>query len=273
MRECFFCGVSEERAILYEVIGKEGVIPVCRKCYFKENEMPVVEKKDLNQVPHASVRERLSKMNHLPVEKEIPKAPRRALHDVSLNDLIEKNYRQNLSEVKVDPSDLVPNFHWVVMRKRRHYKISQGNLAERVSEPTVAIEFLEKGILPQDYENLIKKVEEVLKIQLFKEPRKIVAPVSTDQIPESLTVGEIKEGKKKGFFSRLFGNRKEEVPEQNEAEKTEGEEAIEEANEEKAVEASKEDAKASKEEPKPVAPVRKDLSQKEINDLIFSKKK
>ena len=272
MRECYFCGISEERAILYEVIGKEGVIPVCRKCYFKENEMPVVERKDPNVVPHATVRERLAKMNHMQVEKEVPKAPRGTLHDVSLNDLIEKNYRKNLSEVKVDPSDLVSNFHWVVMRKRRHYKISQKDLAERVCEPTVAIEFLEKGILPQDYENLVRKVEEVLKIQLFKEPKKVFNPALLAQeskVPSDLTVGDLK---KEGFFSRLFKKKKkEEVPEQEEVEKKEGEsEEVEKTPEGKLIETG--DVKASKEEPK-TAPVKRDLSQKEINDLIFSKKK
>jgi len=266
MRECYFCGISEEKAILYEVIGKEGVVPVCRRCYFKENEMPVVERRDPNKIPQATVRERLAKMNNLSVEREIPKAPRRTLHDVSLNDLIEKNYRKNLSEVRVEPTDLVPNFHWVVMRKRRQFKISQKELAERISEPAVAIEFLEKGILPQEYETLIKKVEEALKIQLFKEPKKFVAPVSVDELPEDLTVGEVKEGKKQGFFSKLFGKKKLEVPEQDGEEKKEEEEVKE---EEKVVEEKKEEPKT---EPKP-APVKKDLSQKEINDLIFSKKK
>ncbi len=268
MRECYFCGISEERAILYEVVGKEGVVPVCRRCYFKENEMPVVERRDPNKIPQATVRERLAKMNNMSVEKEVPKAPRRTLHDVSLNDLIEKNYRQNLSEVKVDPSDLVPNFHWVVMRKRRHYKISQKDLAERICEPAVAIEFLEKGILPQEYENLISKVEEALKIQLFKEPKKLFNPALLAQeskVPSDLTVGDLK---KEGFFSKLFKKKKkEEVPEQDGEEKKEDGEMKEEEQpvEEKPVESPKEAPKA--------APVKKDLSQKEINDLIFSKKK
>jgi ribosome-binding protein aMBF1 (putative translation factor) len=269
MRECYFCGISEEKAILYEVVGKEGVIPVCRRCYFKENEMPVVEKRDLNKIPHATVRERLAKINHMSIETEVPKTPRRALHDVSLNDLIEKNYRNNLSEVKVDPTDLVPNFHWVVMRKRRQFKISQKELAERICEPAVAIEFLEKGILPQEYYNLVRKVEEALKIQLFKEPRKFVAPVSVDQLPEDLTVGDVKEGKKQGFFSKLFKKKKkEEVPEQEDTEKKE----VEESKEIVETKPAEESIKQIKEEPK-VAPVKKDLSQKEINDLIFSKKK
>lgn len=279
MRECYFCGISEEKAILYEVIGKEGVVPVCRRCYFKENELPVVERRDPNRIPQATVRERLAKMNNLTVEREIPKAPRRALHDVSLNDLIEKNYRKNLSEVRVDPSDLVPNFHWVVMRKRRQFKISQKELAERISEPAVAIEFLEKGILPQEYETLIKKVEEALKVQLFKESKKFVAPVSVEQLPEDLTVGDIKEGKKQNFFSKLFGKKKKsEVPEQEGVDRTED---VSEAKDESLeVEASsleepassvKESVKQIKEEPK--APIKKELSQKEINDLIFSKKK
>jgi len=54
------------------------------------------------------------------------------------------------------------------MRKRRLAGITKELLAEKIAEPLIAVEGLEKGILPRDYAQLVKKVENFLKINLYK---------------------------------------------------------------------------------------------------------
>ncbi|MCR4327045.1 MAG: hypothetical protein NUV46_00505 [Nanoarchaeota archaeon] len=171
MKECYMCGILEDKSLLYEGIHKSrGVVNVCRKCYFKEK-IPLIDKnegnlKGINE--RESVRERLSKMAHIDFAKKEERRPEKRPEDMTLRDIIERNFK---SEVRVSPNtpeDIVDNFNWVVMRKRRSLKITKEKFSELIKEPLIAIESLEKGILPKDYKTLIKKVEGYLEIRLFK---------------------------------------------------------------------------------------------------------
>ena len=54
------------------------------------------------------------------------------------------------------------------MRKRRLLKLSQEEFAKSIFEPVIVVEHLEKKILPKDYINLIKKVQNFLRINLIR---------------------------------------------------------------------------------------------------------
>ena len=43
MNNCFKCGISDEKSMLYDAISDEGIIKVCRKCSFEEN-LPLIKK-------------------------------------------------------------------------------------------------------------------------------------------------------------------------------------------------------------------------------------
>jgi ribosome-binding protein aMBF1 (putative translation factor) len=290
MAECYSCGISSDRAILYEGIGNEGVVFVCRKCYFK-NKIPLMGRTNvsLESIPGESVHARLSKMAGLePVEERRRRELRPNLQDVTLRDIVEKNFQKKASlEKGKNADDLIENFHWVVMRKRRQLKFSQKELAEKVYEPLSAIEYLEKGVLPIDYLQLIKKVEQVLGIKLMKEVRKIFDPsvLSAEaKIASDLTLGDLKKVHEKKGLLRFFRKKHKEEEllkkELDEFSEKIGEEIVSEQKKidpevEKLVERAFMDAEVvkQKEEIKPSYAKKTDLTQKEIDDILFGRRK
>jgi ribosome-binding protein aMBF1 (putative translation factor) len=175
MKKCSLCGVDEGQMSLYEGISKEGIVYICRKCSFKID-IPLIKKKDLSQInfnQKEKVRERLLKLSNIQKDNYNPENPfRPPLHNVDDKDLrkiVEENFKKNLLSEKVNYDDLVPNFHWIVMRTRRIKKISKEQFSKDIIEPIIAVESLEKGILPKDYTHLIKKIENYLGISLFRD--------------------------------------------------------------------------------------------------------
>lgn len=201
MKECYLCGATEDETVLYEGIYKSlGIVYVCRKCYFKEK-IPLIQKKKVeNEVINSreSVRERLSRMAHVSVPKNEEKkiSPREL--DVHLKDLVEKNFKREVIPSTNKPEDLVDNFNWIIMRKRRSMKISKEKLAEVLYEPLIAIESLEKGVLPKDYKPLIKKIEGYLGINLSKFRRSLDHRdiIAESKVPTGILVSEMKEKSK-----------------------------------------------------------------------------
>lgn len=219
MNKCYLCLTTEKESVLYKGIHKkEGVVHVCRKCYFKDK-IPLVQDKEINVEEikkMETVRERLSRMSHFEPRKteENVKIPNSA--DLELKGIVENNFKKE-SVTPVDSSLLVDKFHWIVMRKRRSMKITQEDFAKAIQEPLVAIESLEKGILPRDYSLLIKKVEAYLKISLFKEKRIGPKDILTEsRIPSGISIDQVKkETLPQSTFSKIF-SRREKVEEKEE---------------------------------------------------------
>jgi len=298
MKECYLCGVGENTTVLYEGISKEGIVNVCRKCYFK-NKIPLVTKKEVSmeELPGESVRARLSRMAGVQDSGNGRSRVKTNMADVSLRDIIEKNFREKISGEKKaeDIEGLVANFHWVVMRKRRQKKISQKELAETILEPVSAIEYLEKGILPKEYVKLIRKVERVLGVQLLIDSRKVFDPSSLAEeakVGSDFTIGELKDASEKRGFMGFFRRRDKELEKDIEDFSREGvnsgvdaekefNQVIQEAFEFKPVVEKREGIKKELREStseeirgssKKDYSGKKDLSQKEIDDLLFGRK-
>jgi len=79
---------------------------------------------------------------------------------------LEKNPRLELP-VK-EQLNLVPHYHWEIMKIRRRKGLSHRQLAESIGESEIAMVMLEKGKLPEDSEVLIKKLEQFFQINLRK---------------------------------------------------------------------------------------------------------
>ena len=199
MKRCYLCEVSEEKAFLYEGVAKEGFVHVCRGCYVK-NEIPLIETKKLEEgfEKKMSVRERLMGLSGVR-RPEIGKAeavekPQEEAD--TLKKIIEKNFKENVSEEKREYDDLVENFHWIIMRRRRILKLSQENFAKAVYEPTIVIEHMEKKVLPKDYVALIKKVQSFLRINLFKNQEKFnldpTSLASESKISTGVTISDMR---------------------------------------------------------------------------------
>ena len=203
MRVCYKCGIGEDKTFLYKGISKEGIVDVCRKC-LHESGIPIMEKKtiprDFDPGKRESVRERLSRMagikeNEFDREKELRKLVEDKKED-SLNEIVEKNFKKSLSADPSRKEELIDNFHWVVMRKRRALKMTRSELAKAIFEPVIAIESIEKGLLPKDYLALVRKLESFLKVRLFKVQKKYFGPkiVSEEsKVDMGVTVGDLKE--------------------------------------------------------------------------------
>lgn len=197
MRECYLCGATEDETVLYEGIYKSsGIVNVCRKCYFREK-IPLIQKKELKEEvinSRESVRERLSRMAHVSVPKKDEKKIPSGELDVHLKDLVEKNFKKEVIPITKKPEDLIDNFNWIIMRKRRSRKISREKLAEVLREPLIAIESLEKGILPKDYKPLIKKIEGYLGVNLSKSRRGLDHKdiIVESKVPTGILVSELK---------------------------------------------------------------------------------
>ncbi len=289
MRECFVCGIEGDKSVLYEGIGKEGIVSVCRKCYFK-NKIPLVTKKQvsLDEAPRESVRARLSRMAGLKEEGVGKHKIRTNLEDVSLRDIVEKNFQENIQEVKTENvEDLVSNFHWVVMRKRRQKKMTQKEFAEAIFEPVSAVEYLEKGILPLEYVKFIRKVEKVLEIRLLKESKKVFDPSNLSEeskVESDLTIDDLKRASEKRGFLGLFRRKSDKEKEEMERDFEKFSEEIGERAEPGEIGAEEEFEKVIKQafesEPVKVKNERekkkefpkKDLTQKEIDDLLFNRR-
>lgn len=207
MKICYMCGIGEDKSFLYQGVGKEGFVFVCRKCLAK-NEIPLVTIKDVNpgEMKRETVRERMMAISGVkrdPIEKRKPEIKK----DDSLNKIIEKNFKKNLSEKK-EHDDLISNFHWVIMRNRRLKKLTLSQFAEKIFEPLVVVEHLEKGILPKDYYSLIRKIESFLGIKLFKDVEvnfDSSTILSETKVPSGVTISDLKKQheKIKGSFNEL----------------------------------------------------------------------
>jgi ribosome-binding protein aMBF1 (putative translation factor) len=220
MKECFKCSANESEAVLMRAISKEGMVYVCNRCQIKERLPLIKEGGKVEEVgERMSVRQRLEIMSGVKRQNEPQiRSIQHMGEEIQLKDLVEKNFQEKIKKAdgKVY-SEMVPNFHWIVMRKRRILKLSQEELANKIAESVSSIQALERGVLPSDYLPLVRKVERALGVFIMKEPKREFVPedvVHESKAPTGLTIGDLREKhiKEKSKWS-LFGRKKEEKEE------------------------------------------------------------
>ncbi len=170
---CSRCGVSGDKVRLIDVVSPEGIVKLCESCADIEG-FPVIKRPTTAQLLEAEkpayygrhyMRGSNAKETAQRI-KDFGKSDKNT--SVQLRDLVNENYRKKISEKKGPRTDLVDNFHWVIMRARRLRKITQKDLAREISEAEAAISMAEKGILPEDDYKLVKKLEAYLGINIIK---------------------------------------------------------------------------------------------------------
>jgi len=206
MVECFICGVSSERERLFDAIVDEGVVKVCEQCA-RDESIPIVKKPTTFQLKKSeekkTFREEAEDYYARKREIEVKMADLKK-QETSLREIVDKNYELKISKEEKGPRpDLVENFHWIVMRARRKKHLSHKQLAEGISESEVAIKMAEKGILPEDENRLVKKLENYLGIRIRKsdykqDERKQPARILNfkPETMENLTISDLQEMKK-----------------------------------------------------------------------------
>lgn len=243
MAECYRCGVSDEEERLFNAISNKGVVKICRNCSERE-EWPLIQPVDLNKPERVqSIYERLSAMAKIDPEKhrkmisekqmEDEAKKRRNLfskeQDATLKQIIDRNFEKKKIQSR---EDLIPNFHWVIMRNRRLKKLSQKQLAENIGEPESLIKSAEEGVILNNTDVFLKKLENYLGIKIRKGENQYLSEDSAKKeaieklekegnfdrdTAESLTIADLQEIKKKkesdgsgGFFSFLKRKKKQE---------------------------------------------------------------
>ena len=215
MEVCYKCGISEEKAGLFDVILIEGVSKICRNCSSKED-IPIIKKPNVFKIKESqkkqTVYDRISKISGVSRKQDIPKQEKELLEkqETTLKDIIDRNFRANFKHEKKSKDDLIKNFHWIIMRARRSKKLTQEQLAKEIEEPVIAIQMVEKGVFPEDNFRFIIKLENYLKIRLLKpeiaEKIKEQKKFDLDEdTTKELTISDLQEMKEKRE-SKILGN-------------------------------------------------------------------
>jgi len=227
MEECFRCGAEGDKTRLFDAISSEGIVKICADCS-KGEDIPLINKPTSEQLKSAEQMKSYSQrvQEHLKTPTKEVVAPQ----DVSLKDIVDKNYQKQAGLEKKPRPDLVEHFHWVIMRARRAKKITIPQLAKELAEPETAIKMAEQGVLPENDNQLISKLEGFLGINLRKkkddsfsftvegkefveervEEKKELSLDFDSVTTKNLTISDLQELKKKKEEEILYGEEKKE---------------------------------------------------------------
>ncbi len=221
MNGCIKCGASEDMAIIYDAISEEGIVKICKDCALKES-IPIIRNVKKRDEKEKSVYDRLSKIAGLNPEehkrKFIENNSNLDNQETSLREVVEKNFKQQVEKTSRDypklkeivaeeKFDLIEHYNWKILKARRARKISYKELAKEINEPEPVVRLAERGILPNSYQSLIRKIETALGINLLKQPQTENKEVTFDPATtKRITISELKEmdeeekKEKKSFF-------------------------------------------------------------------------
>lgn len=302
--ECSKCGALNVR--LFDVITGEGIIKLCQYC-LSEEDAPVIRKPTVSQFQSVnkepSIYERLSKAAGLDAKEHkkhiFGSAQQEQLkhQEVTLRDLVDRKYDRDTKDKPKKREDLIDNFHWVIMRARRNKKMTVTQFAKEIGESEAVVKMAEQGNLPDGNYNIIKKIEAVLSINIlrpeFAQKLEHKKELGFDEFStKNLTIADLHEMKKdvpdivpekEPYWKRLMNSltrKKEPSQAVVEEEKPEvfddgvetgdlRETPIEFNNTTLEITESITDAEEEEKETKPV----EDLTQEEIDELIFGKKR
>jgi len=90
--------------------------------------------------------------------------------EVNLRMLIDKT-NEAQGKVAISPqrrNDLIENFHWVIMRARRAKKMPIAQVAREIGESEAVVKKAEQGILPEGDYRIVNKLETLLEINILR---------------------------------------------------------------------------------------------------------
>ena len=164
MEKCVRCKVRADVVQLYDTVYEGKLDIICERCAIIEN-IPIIQKPNSNQLKDSErgvgVYERMRRISGMKDEKK----PDVLFREQRLKEL-DKNPRLESPERK--RPDLIQYFHWEIMRNRRKKGLSQEQLAMRIDVPTLAIEMLEKARIPDNADEVIRRLENFFVIRLVK---------------------------------------------------------------------------------------------------------
>lgn len=176
-KRCFRCLKTENSVRLLDAIYGKEVANICEQCALAED-IPIIRRPSSFQLKESerpyTVFERLSKMSGVP-NKKIPQQFAEKFQTVTLDHLRKpKDYsevlkqREERAKKKNQPMGLVDNYHWHIQKTRRDKKMSLAQLGGIIGESESTLKMIEDGILPDDADRVINKIEQYLQIRLRK---------------------------------------------------------------------------------------------------------
>jgi ribosome-binding protein aMBF1 (putative translation factor) len=163
MEKCSRCGRTGEEVKLFDGIYVNDSVRICEKCSLIAG-IPIIKRPSTEQLRDSErpygVRTRLLRMNHLESGEKKEKS--------SFEKLKELESRPDLERPEDLVFKLVDNFHWIIQTERRRKGFTTGQLAASISESESAIKLLEKGMIPSKSLDLIRALEQFLKVRLIK---------------------------------------------------------------------------------------------------------
>ena len=162
---CAICKKEGNEIKLFEGILNAGMINICSGCSEEEG-IPIIRKPSKEQLKKGderySVRERMERMSGMRDASEIS----------GEQTIIQKNLsRLKMPEKKETNEDVLDDYYWTLNMARRRKKWSINQLSEKIKIDSRVIEDIEKGKIPEDFEEIFIKFEAFFGIKLLKNHR------------------------------------------------------------------------------------------------------
>lgn len=162
MAQCTVCKKTSDETELFKGIKVDGMVMICGTCAEKEG-IPIIKKPSESQLSKASerytVRERMERMSGIHEATEISED-----QIVTQGNLA----KLRMPSPKQHNENILDNYYWTLNIARRRKKLSVTQLAEKMQVSSSVIQGIEKGKLPDDFEDLFMKLEIFLGIKLLK---------------------------------------------------------------------------------------------------------
>ena len=164
--KCTICKKTADETQLYTGILESDMVMICEECAESEG-VPIIKKPSEVQLSKAderySVRERMERMSGMHDAKQAKNASFVAQGDVTkLRVPPKKEYHE----------DVLDNYYWTLNIARRRTKLSINQLAESVKIDADILQSIEKGKIPENFEEIFLKLEVFLGIKLLKNHKK-----------------------------------------------------------------------------------------------------
>ena len=166
---CIVCKIPSDEIELFKGIQVDGMVMVCKACAEKEG-IPIIKKPSESQLNKAderyTVRERMERMSGM-----------RDTTEISNDQMVTQGNlaRLRMPAPKQQHEDVLDNYYWTLNIERQRKKLSVNQLAEKMQVTPSIIQGVEKGRLPENFEDLFIKLEAYLGIKLLKNHKKQIS--------------------------------------------------------------------------------------------------
>lgn len=160
--QCEICGKTEQETHLEKGILLDKIVQVCLECA-ENDKIPLLKKPSQQQLEEAdkrySVRERMEKISGMKDATELSSDQIDAHKNLNrLKDIPKKQFNEKLQD----------DYNWRIKMGRRRNKLTISQLSSKTGIPETELENLEKGLLPDNFEELAQKLESALNTKLLK---------------------------------------------------------------------------------------------------------